>query len=126
MITQERPRRAPIILLVLMIVMAMSIVAEAASIRLQVDPLDQEYDSIRIHMANLPRDFDWNAPPVYVGKETTVTIPGLTPGQTYKFIAVLTRDDKASKGSNIIQEKMPVVVIELKPPVLTAIETRGE
>jgi len=109
--------------------------ASAASIKLEVDTLGQQYDSIRIHMANIPRDFVFTDPPAYAGPGDPVagsenlkhiTISGLTPGQTYKFIAVLTRGAEHSPGSNIVQEKMPVVVIELRAPALKSIETRGE
>lgn len=109
--------------------------ASAATIKLEVDTLGQQYDSIRIHMANIPRDFVYSDPPAYAGTGDPVagsanlkhiTISGLTPGQTYKFIAVLTRGSNHSPGSNIVQEKMPVVVIELTAPGLRAVETRGE
>ena len=104
----------------------MAAAATAATIKLQVDPLGQEYDAIRIYMANAPREFAWSDPPAYVGTDTTVLISGLVPGQTYKFVAVLTRGEKESPGSNIVQEKMPVVVIELKSPKLEAVDIRAE
>lgn len=115
--------------------LAMAGVASAASIKLEVDTLGQQYDSIRIHMANIPKDFVFTDPPAYAGAGDPVagsenlkhiTISGLTPGQTYKFIAVLTRGAAHSSGSNIVQEEMPVVVIELTAPGLRSIETRGE
>lgn len=97
----------------------------AASIKLQVDPLGQEYDEIRIYSANVPREFDMSAPPAYVGQETTATIAGLEPGQTYKFAAVLVRGEDKSGASNIVQQRMPVIVL-IKPPQLSVIEIRGE
>ncbi len=117
-------KNIPVVLV--LVLMLVGPKAMAASITLEVDPLGQEYDSIRIHMANLPRDFVWSDPPVYAGTETVVTIPGLVPGQTYKFAAVLTREDQVSPGSNIVERKMPVVVIELQPPKLWPVEIRNE
>ncbi len=108
--------------------------ASAASIKLEVDTKGQDIDSIKIHMANALEDFSYITP-AYSGLGEPVegsanlkhiTISGLTPGETYKFIAILKKGDIRSPGSNIVQEEMPVVVIELQAASLRAVETRGE
>ncbi len=110
-------------------------ITHAASVKLAVDPKGQDFDSIRIHMANIPMDFVWSDPPAYAGmgepipdtaNHRRIEISGLTPGQTYKFIAVLTKGTEHSPGSNIIQQKMPVVVIKLEAASMSVIEVRGE
>ena len=107
----------------------------AASVKLEVDPGTQVYDSIRIHMANIPRDFVYSEPPVYAGPGSAVTgsptlkhviIPGLTPGQTYKFIAVITKGTEHSAGSNIVQQKIPEIVIKLEAAKISIVEVKGE
>ena len=107
----------------------------AASILLQVDTLNQDYDTIRIHAANIPRDFVYSDPPVYAGPGIpvegftnlkNVLIEKLIPGQTYKFIAVLTKGTEHSSGSNIVQQKMPEIVIKLNAPKISLIEIKGE
>lgn len=86
-------------------------------------------------MANIPRDFVWSDPPAYAGPGDPVpgsanlrhiTISGLTPGQTYKFIAVLMRGTEHSPGSNVVQQKMPEVVIKLEAAKISVIEVKGE
>lgn len=124
------------ILTVILVGMVIPAVAtHAASIKLEVDTKGQEHDSIRVHMANIPRDFVFADPPAYAGPGDPVagsanlrhiTIPGLTPGQTYKFIAVLTRGAEFSPGSNVVQQKMPQVVIKLEAATISVIEVKGE
>lgn len=119
----------------LLVLLFMAATASAASIKLEVDTLGQQHDSIRIHMANIPRDFVFSDPPAYAGLGEPVvgaanlrhvTITGLTPGQTYKFIAVLTRGAEFSPGSNIVQQRMPEVVIKLEAAKISVIEVKGE
>ena len=122
-------------ILAIIISLFLAATASAASIKLEVDTMGQQHDSIRVHMANIPRDFVWTDPPAYAGLGDPVggsanlrhiTISGLTPGQTYKFIAVLTRGTEHSPGSNIVQQKMPEMVIKLEAAKITVIEVKGE
>ena len=122
-------------ILAIIISLFLATTASAASIKLEVDTLGQQHDSIRVHMANIPRDFVWSDPPAYAGLGEPVpgaanlrhiTISGLTPGQTYKFIAVLMRGAENSPGSNIVQQKMPEVVIKLEAAKISVIEVKGE
>ena len=122
-------------ILAILISLFLATTASAASIKLEVDTLGQAHDTIRIHMANIPRDFVWGDPPAYAGPGEPVggsanlrhiTISGLTPGQTYKFIAVLMRGAENSPGSNIVQQKMPEVVIKLEAAKISVIEVKGE
>ena len=122
-------------ILAIIISLFLATAASAASIKLEVDTLGQQHDSIRIHMANIPRDFVWGDPPAYAGLGEPVagsanlrhiTIAGLIPGQTYKFIAVLLRGTEHSPGSNIVQQKMPEVVIKLEAAKISVIEVKGE
>ena len=92
---------------VIMLLMLRAATAYAASVTLEVDPGGQAFDTIRLHMANLPRDFVFSDPPIYVGEATRFTVSGLLPNQTYKFIAVLTKGDTRSPGSNVVQTKTP-------------------
>ena len=99
--------------------------ASAASIKLEVDTLGQQHDSIRIHMANIPRDFDFAAPPAYDGAAAEFQVDNLTQGQTYKFCARLVRGESVSPISNVVTYKVPVV-LEFKAPVLIKIEKPAE
>ena len=122
-------------ILAIVISLFLTTTASAASVKLEVDTKGQVHDSIRVHMANIPRDFVYSDPPAYAGPGDPVggsanlrhiTISGLTPGQTYKFIAVLTRGAEHSPGSNIVQQKMPEVIIKLEAAKISVIEVKGE
>lgn len=119
------------LIVVLLLLLASS--ASAATVVLEVDPLGQQFDSIRIHTANIPRDFVFSEPPAYAGPGTPtgsgkflVSVAGLTPGQTYKFIAVLTRGSEFSPGSNVVEQRLPVVVLKLQAPVVELKEVLSE
>lgn len=106
-------------------VMALPAAAMAGSVRFYVDTLGQTHEKIQLFMANIPRDFDFAAPPAYDGAAAEFQVDNLTQGQTYKFCARLVRGESVSPISNVVTYKVPVV-LEFKAPVLIKIEKPAE
>jgi hypothetical protein len=102
----------------------------AESLSFEVDDKGQTYSEIRLYMANIPRDFDLSAPPIYVGQAKRFTVSNLVVGQTYKFAAVLAWTGPGvpfqSELSNIVQQKIVAdAPVTLPIPTVTVLGVEG-
>lgn len=106
--------------------------AATSSLKLEVDPLGQTYDKILIYAANLPRAFDFAAPPAYEGTDRIILLTGLDANQTYQVVAFLKRGTELSPQSNIVQQKTlypaPLVSTSATPDgtATFTLDTHGE
>lgn len=118
---------------VLIIVLCAFFVASTAlaeSLTFEVDDGGQtNYNEIRLYMANIPRDFDLSAPPIYAGQAKRFTVSNLTVGQTYKFGAILVGEFEGkeikSDLSNIVEQKIVAATPTMTVPTATVKPIEG-